>query len=343
MPSCRPKSMTRLLRNVAWIAALVLSWPFSAGEARTAEVPLVFRGTCDASAAAGLGTNWFAIGSDEDPVIRVYHAARPGPPVSTLDLGTFLELGRKRREPDIEGAAALGDRVYWITSHARDQDGVVRQERHRLFATRVTWESGQPRLTSVGRPYRQLIADLSRAPQLRQLDLARAAERDPEETGGLNIEGLAAGPGGRLLIGFRNPIPGGRALVVPIENPAEVLEGKAARLGEARLLDLGGLGIRDLTWSGERYWIVAGSHRGGGKTRLYVWAGEGAAPVWMRGHSLKGLNPESLVWDASWAGGRLLVGSDDGNREIEGVRCKDLENHSARSFRAIWLDVGPRP
>jgi hypothetical protein len=33
--------------------------------------------------------------------------------------------------------------------------------------------------------------------------------------GGLNIEGLAATPDGQLLIGFRNPLSEGKALLLP--------------------------------------------------------------------------------------------------------------------------------
>ncbi|HEY5818827.1 MAG TPA: hypothetical protein VIU14_10590 [Mesorhizobium sp.] len=62
----------------------------------------------------------------------------------------------------------------------------------------------------------------------------------PEAPGGLNIEGLSAGAAGELLIGFRNPVPEGKAIVVPFENPAAVVENESARFGAPILLDLGG-------------------------------------------------------------------------------------------------------
>jgi hypothetical protein len=52
-----------------------------------------------------------------------------------------------------------------------------------------------------------------------------------EANDGLNIEGLAATPEKKLLIGFRNPIRSQRALLASLENPREVMQGKAARYG----------------------------------------------------------------------------------------------------------------
>jgi hypothetical protein len=50
--------------------------------------------------------------------------------------------------------------------------------------------------------------------------LAQAAGQSPEAACGLNIEGLAATAGAALLIGFRNPLDQGRALLLPLLNPS---------------------------------------------------------------------------------------------------------------------------
>lgn len=71
---------------------------------------------------------------------------------------------------------------------------------------------------------------------------------------------MRAATGGVLFIGFRNPIPGGRALIAPLSNAAELVveAGATARFGEPLLLDVGGQGIRSLSrWRGS-YLIVAG-------------------------------------------------------------------------------------
>ena len=65
-----------------------------------------------------------------------------------------------------------------------------------------------------------------------------------EAEGGFNIEGLASTPEGALLIGLRNPLRHGRALLVPLLNPDEVIEGGRARFGAPVELDLQQRGIR---------------------------------------------------------------------------------------------------
>lgn len=72
---------------------------------------------CDASAVVALSGDLFAVGNDEDNTLRIYKAKEGGPPVDTLDLSKFLKVDEKFPETDLEGAAWLGDRIFWITSH----------------------------------------------------------------------------------------------------------------------------------------------------------------------------------------------------------------------------------
>ena len=53
-----------------------------------------------------------------------------------------------------------------------------------------------------------------------------------------------------MFIGFRNPVPQGKALVVPLLNPREVVHGQRAQPGESVLLDLAGRGTASVarTW-----------------------------------------------------------------------------------------------
>lgn len=92
----------------------------------------VYWGSCDASAAVRVGAeSQFVTASDEDDILRLYDSRQPGLPSFSCDLTTFLEPDDSTKEPDIEGAARIGDRVYWITSHGRDKAGV---EQERFFA-----------------------------------------------------------------------------------------------------------------------------------------------------------------------------------------------------------------
>jgi hypothetical protein len=65
-----------------------------------------------------------------------------------VDLEPFLRPADPGQEPDVEGAAAIGDRIYWVG----------------------------------------LREDLLNAPELREFNLARAATRAPEAEGGLSCK-----------------------------------------------------------------------------------------------------------------------------------------------------------
>ncbi len=298
-----------------------------------------FREACDASAAVRLGTSTqFAVASDEDNVLRVYDRNAPGAPVSRVDVTAFLAPDDPDEpEGDIEGAAQIGDRIYWIGSHGRSRKGRERKARQRLFATTLSARDGVFRLAPVGVPYMHLLRDLATAPSLRRFDLASAAMRTPEEAGGLNVEGLAASPDGALLAGFRNPIPGGRALIVRIENPARLVDGAdaAARVMIGGHLDLGGRGIRALEFvpSLNGYLIVAGAFDDTRTFAVYRWAGGADDPAFeLDVEGLNGVNPEELLVVAGEEASLTVdLLSDDGGSGKGACKESPL---AARRFRA---------
>lgn len=310
----------------------------SALDARSATIDTnhaFYAGMCDASAAVALNNELFAVANDEDNSLRIYHAAKGGLPVSSQDLSALLRVDRKKPETDLEAACWLGDHIYWISSHGRNRDGKFRSSRHRFFATRVEQKAGRIQLSPVGRVYVNLLSDLLRDPRLRPFGLDRASRLPPKAAGALNIEGLCATPDDTLLIGFRNPIPQKRALIVPLLNPAEVINGKTSRLGAPHLLDLGGRGIRDIVRWRDRYIIIAGAHDGSQNSRLFHWPGDSAPPREFP-LTFKNLNPEAIIVypDNSKA---LQLLSDDGTVLINGVGCKSLANSNLRRFRAAWV------
>ncbi|MEZ4364717.1 MAG: DUF3616 domain-containing protein [Kofleriaceae bacterium] len=309
------------------------------GGARSAPVAravTVFEGMCDASGAVPLGGDLFVVANDEDNVLRVYDARRGGPPLSSTDISAQLDLplwgGTAAPETDLEAATRLGDHGYWLTSHGRSKRGKPRPERMRFFAT--TLPADGVGLAVVGAPYELMLDAIVAAPSLAAFDLAAAATRAPKEPGGFNLEGMTATFDGRLLIGLRNPVPGGLALLFTLDNAAAVVERAAApAIGPAIRLDLGGLGVRSLSaWRG-RYLIVAGAIAGDGASRLYTWDGRGApvpSPV-----SLAGFNPEGFFTPDHQD--EIMLLSDDGDVDHGGVACKDLPDPAARSFRGMWV------
>jgi hypothetical protein len=302
--------------------------------------PLFYTGICGASAGAAVGSSAFVVADDEANELRVYRRKQGGPPLQVVDLSAELELERRAPETDIEGAAELAGRVYWISSHSRNHLGKAHANRYRFFATILSTTNGEASISMAGRPYKDLLNDLIAAPALRPFDLRTAAEKPPKAPGALNIEGLCATADGQLLIGFRNPVPGGKALLVPLHNPAGVISGQRAQLGPPTLLDLGGLGIRDMAYWNGVYLIIAGPFDGVGKSKLYTWAGGEARPKHLKEIDLKGLNPEAIIIYPDKGLREVELLSDDSTLSRQGGRpCRDVPPDQ-RHFRAVWVRLG---
>ncbi|QJX46392.1 DUF3616 domain-containing protein [Hymenobacter taeanensis] len=88
----------------------------------------------------------------------------------------------------------------------------------------------------------------------------------PAKDNGLDIEGLAASPDGRLFLGLRGPVLHGWAIVLEIR-PEEYkkgrlrlgeLEGGEHKLYKKHFLDLRGMGIREIRQQGTDLFILAG-------------------------------------------------------------------------------------
>lgn len=299
---------------------------------------VVFRGACDASGAVAIDGRLFAVADDEDNVLRIYDAERGGAPIDAADVSPELALPVKKKkkkhpESDLEAATRLGDTALWLSSHARSKKGKEKAERLRFFSTGVPRPGAPVRLN--GAAYTMLLEDLLAEPALRPFGLDGAAALPPQAPGGFNIEGMTATPDGRVLLGFRNPIPEGRALLIMLENPLEPFSGKRARFASPIRLDLAGRGVRGLSWWHGRYLIAAGPYDDGGKPVLYEWGGPGARPVQRAGALPDDFNPEAFFTPEQRQ--EFMVLSDDGSRPVDGERCKDLEDAQQKTFRGLWL------
>jgi hypothetical protein len=238
----------------------------SAGEF-SLSAPVVYEGAVDGSAGADVGDGFFVGATDEPPDgddgLRLYDV-KGGPSFKTLDVGVEAAvksaLGlEKIKECDLEGAAKIGDLIFWIGSHGRNKDAKEKKERQVLFATKLSGVGEDAKLKIAGKVYTQLLDDLVNDPALKPFDLGKAATLAPKDEGALNIESLAA-DGGKLWIGFRNPKNKAKeALLVPLLNPTEIIRGGAgAKLGDPVTLKLGGLGVRDMVAWRDGFLIIAG-------------------------------------------------------------------------------------
>ncbi|WNB74826.1 DUF3616 domain-containing protein [Methylomonas koyamae] len=249
-----------------------------------------YKGSSNVSGAVALDGNYFVVADDEENRLSVFEKGpeqtlKPAIALSKVFDGEIEDS--KGCEIDLEGAAAIGNVYFWIGSHSTNKDGERRPSRHRLFALQIQRNAaGEFSGQRYGRIYRTLIDDLILDRRFKPYRLDKAVGIAPKASGGLSIEGLAATPEQSLLIGFRNPLAGGtekngrlqdaKALIVPLLNPLNLLQGQTATFGDPIELDLGGYGIRDIAWrQGDEYLIVAGPYHANEdrseKHRLYLW------------------------------------------------------------------------
>ncbi len=328
------------------VTAAILAIPFApAAIADTPASVVSYSGMCDASAAVPVGPSLFVVANDEDNTLRVYKRDESGKSLYSQDLSSFLQIDKDHPEADIEGATLIGNRIYWITSHGASKNGKERPNRRRFFATEIETDGNNVNLKSVGTPFLGLVKALEDSDNyagLKDYHLGKAAEKAPESENGLSIEGLTKTPQGNLLIGFRNPITNGKALLVPLENPQEVITGnEQPRLGKPILLAFGGSGIRSIEYSDIKgaYFIIAGPYDDNGGFQLYQWSGNSSeAPALIKEVDFQGLHPEALIVYPKEKT-RIQILSDDGSEPVNGIDCKDLTKHQDQGFRSIWVNL----
>jgi hypothetical protein len=283
---------------------------------------LVFRGASDASAAVWGADGRLWVADDESNILQIWPSTG-GSPVG------MVAVGLDGDEADLEGAATVGDRRWFIGSHGRNKDAKRRPSRQVLFAI-------DPDGKVLGR-IRSLLPALLAIPEL--APTFDAAEPLAPKEGGIDIEGLAEDADHTdLWIGFRSPLsPDGDAWAVRLLHPEMMLTGAPAAFDAPVRLHLGGRGVRSMEWDEGRkqYWIVAGPAGTRGDFALYSWAGPGAIPLVVPA-DLGGLHPEALVVQPD---GTLLLLSDDGTLQHGDTENKDAPAE-ARTFRGRVIVPG---
>ena len=283
--------------TVVIAVCLATLWSVACFATDTVPQTCAYEGVNCVSAAVALTKDTFIAAGGQDNVLRIYRITGSPAPVAHFDISEFLGLDG---EPaDIRGAARIADRVYWIASHSRDEDGRIVRARYRFFATTIKADNGGFRIEPVGKPCTTLLDKLpslntvstlrlDKAMRLREELSEKQRQRLAPTKEGLNIGALCADPHTDILfIGFRNPRPvrvmTGRphALMMPLNNAADVVgKGVEPIFGEAMLWDFDGLGITGLEYSPIHgmYFITAQPHDNAGPCVLYRWSGMKANP-----------------------------------------------------------------
>lgn len=304
----------------------------------------------DASAVVSAGPRHMLVADDEDQTIRLYERYRSGGPLATFELNSYLNLTNINdgvpREVDIEAAAVVGPRVYWIGSHGNSRLGEARPNRRRIFSTDRYGQGVKTKLKFIGHyeGFREDLLNWDRngahgfgENYLGFSASSRAADAggiEPKRIDGFNIEALAMQPGSKeaMYVGFRAPLVPAHdrryALVIPVSNMASMVDNSApvgsAQFGAPVFLDLEGRGIRSMARKGSNtYVIVAGPQKSSidpaNDFKIYTWSGQPDSP------------PRACEVDLTEAG---LLGA------IEGVL--DTPNGEDASVCHVVLDQGSK-
>src|SRR5918997_1806119 len=119
-----------------------------------------YNGLCEASAAAVLDDVHFAVASDDSETLAIYRRGQ-AEPIATVE---------HKAVTDLEGAARIGDSIYWLTAHSLSKGGEDKPKRKVLFATKIVANAPgagatpRPSLTASGANFVKLRERL--APQL---------------------------------------------------------------------------------------------------------------------------------------------------------------------------------
>lgn len=354
--------------------------PWDTLTAPTRQVELVFDGegggdddpVADLSAAVAVADTLF-FGSDEGSALERLHWAGAGWREHTrIALGECLDLD-DADEADIEGLAADDGWLWVLGSHARTRPSLRKGKRDRIDANALCdLKDTRPRCLLARLPLaadpdvpgalRPVRRDGSRrAGMLKQTKhgnaLAAALARDPlirpftriaAKEGGVDLEGIAVA-GSRVALGMRGPVV--QTFAVLLEAELEVKASGRLKLVEPpvkRLVDLEGLGIRDLKRVGDDLLILAGPTTGlDGPCAIYRWRG------WL--HDAPGPReticlhrPERII-DLPFGRGEdhpeglALLNTAEGRREILVVNDGPAPSRLDAARRSLRCDVFALP
>jgi hypothetical protein len=181
------------------------------------------------------------------------------------------------KEADLESLDVSGKRIWLCGSHCRvrvepDATGAMssevraRKSRHLLGSIGLDAKHLPIRRSAAAMPFSGAGSLRSK---LRPDPFLSIFLELPSKENGLDIEGLAVLPK-RVLLGLRGPVVDSHAIVLslPRDSKLPTADGEPYR----HLLDLGGLGVRDLAYGAEGVLVLAGPvTRADGPFRIHRW------------------------------------------------------------------------
>jgi len=241
----------------------------------------------------------------------------------------------KRGEADLEGVDVADGRLWLTGSHCivrpKAKNGKPsgksceeQPSRHLLGAVRIGRNGKPRRSTARALPFtgkRSLRGVLARDRQLAPFLSI------PTKENGLDVEGIVAA-GKSLFLGLRGPVIATRAVL--LEFPMRNVFRHPGRGMRKHFLDLGGLGVRDLSHRDREILILAGPVTStGGPFRLFRWTpGRDKEPRLLYEWPLKEENPEGLCYFERGGRPGILMLYDNPKERVHGSE-----------YRADWFPL----
>ena len=237
----------------------------------------------------------------------------------------FRKMPRKG-EADLEALDLVDGRLWLTGSHCivrpKGKDGTPSGEacaeqpsRHLLGSVKLD-KNGKPRRkTARALPF---TGKRSLRDALAQDPLIASFLTIPTKENGLDVEGLVVA-GDRVFLGLRGPVIATRAVLLDLPLKTAL---KDPRKGMRKhYLDLGGLGIRDLSHRGDELLILAGPVTStSGPFRLYRWRPRRPKkdPELLHQWKLKAENPEGVCYLERDSQQGLLMLYDNPQERVKG-------------------------
>ncbi|MET0426056.1 MAG: DUF3616 domain-containing protein [Actinoplanes sp.] len=251
------------------------------------------------------------VAGDETATVERLVADDPAKPAvfdgeTTFRLADYVALPGvdADEEADVEGLARTGDFLWVVGSHSLRRKQIKERHEGGRALKRLSRIEGQDNRQILVRlpiaevdglptPVREKTVDgvPQRAAALGRRDDLRRLLRDDEHLGpflpipgkdnGLDIEGIAVS-GDRVYLGLRGPVLRGWAFVLELRPYVDPAHPDRLRLREfddgevyrKHVLDLDGLGVRDLCPAGDDLLVLAGPTMDlDGPVRIYRWVG----------------------------------------------------------------------
>lgn len=228
-----------------------------------------------------------------------------------------VRLTDNNAELDLEGLAWQAPYLYAIGSHSRKRKKIHPLESDKKNLNRLSRIIHEP---SRHQLFQIELSNTGEVQQTRTLSLDEWIAEDPilspfsalpSKENGIDIEGIAV-DGKQLYIGFRGPVLRGN--LTPILQFKLHQAAFTLKKPELKLVNLGGLGIRDMAANQGQLWLLAGPvNELPHKFELFNWPGQHAFTPLMPAHSLHGdwltHKPEAIAFDARYPQ-KIWLGQD---------------------------------